>query len=194
VKLTSTAGVGEKTWTQPIEPSNGIHHLSGEFGGEYKYSVIGGVTEQTWHGTIALDGDLSTGIFELVSGSITVEASGADASQLSGCQQEAKFTEDLLGAGLFITTSGGGGVPEAPPYEYFLNAITPSHALTIRRVACDQTSKEENLEGTEYPITPRYELFVEGQVSADGIDFSGTVDNSGSGTTDVQYWSLHGTE
>ena len=194
VKFTSTAGVGEKTWTQPIEPSNGIHHLSGEFGGEYKYPVTGGLTEQTWHGTIALDGDLSTGIFELVSGSITVEASGADASQLSGCQQEAEFTEDLLGAGLFVTTQEPGKVPEEPPYEYLLNAITPSHSLTIRRVACDEYSKEKGLEGTEYPITPRYELFVEGQVSADGIDFSGTVDKSAGSTTDVQYWNLHGTE
>ena len=114
VKFTSTAGVGERTWTQPIEPSNGIHHLSGEFGGEYKYHVTGGLTEQTWHGTIALDGDLSTGVFELVSGSIIREASGADASQLSGCQQEAEFTEDLLGAGLFVTTQEPGKVPEEP--------------------------------------------------------------------------------
>ena len=193
VKFTSTAGVGEKTWTQPIEPSNGIHHLTGEFGGEYKNHVTGGLTEQTWHGTIALDGSLSEG-FELTSGSITVEASGADASQLSGCQQEAKFTEDLLGAGLFVVTTGPGEVPEAPPYEYLLNAITESHALIIRRFACDKTSQEEGFEGTEYPITPRYELFVEGQVSTDGIDFSGTEDKSSGETTDVQYWNLHGTE
>ncbi len=193
VKFTSTAGVGEKTWTQPIEQSNGIHHLTGEFGGEFKYPVIAGLTEQTWHGTIALEGSLKDG-FELTSGSITVEASGADASQLSGCQQEAKFTEDLLGAGLFLVTTAPGEVPEAPPYEYLLNAITESHALIIRRVACDKTSQEEGLEGTEYPITPRYELFVEGQVSADGIDFSGTQDDSAGETTDVQYWDLHGTE
>ncbi len=193
VKFTSTAGVGEKTWTQAIEPSNGSQRLSGEFGGEYKYSVIGGLTEQTWHGTMTLEGSPRDG-FELVSGSITVEASGADASQLSGCQQEAEFTEDVLGAGLFVTTSKGGEVPVEPPYEYLLNMFTASHALIIHRVSCDQTSKEEGFEGTEYPISPHYELFVEGHVSADGIDFSGTENRSGGGTTDVQYWSLHGTE
>jgi hypothetical protein len=200
VKFSSTAGVGETTWIQQIEPSNGITHLTGEFGGEFKgpshvQGALEGRTEQTWHGSIALEGELSqdrkTGIFELTSGSITIEASGLDGSGLSGCLQEALTTEEVLGAGLVISSLEPDG---GPPYEYLINTALPSHALSIRRVGCDQYSKEMGFEGTEYPVTPHYEFFVEGQVSADGIEFSGTVDESVGEVTFVQYWNLHGTE
>src|SRR4029079_11045442 len=45
VRFTSTAGVGEKTWTQPIGPGQTINHLTGTFGGTF---VSAGGTIHTW--------------------------------------------------------------------------------------------------------------------------------------------------
>jgi hypothetical protein len=194
VKFTSTAGVGEGTWTQPIESSGEIHHLSGEFGGEYKGvpKPPYGRTEQVWNGTISLAGNLKEG-FELVSGSITVEVSGLDGTNLTLCQQEGTGTIDLLGAGLNLTTAGGGAVPEEPPYNYLLIDVTPSDPVVVHRFACHEKEQEEGYEGSEGQVVPNTFFFVE-DVSSDGIDFSGTEDESTGGYTYVVHWSLHGSE
>jgi len=187
-RVTSTAGVGEKTWTQPIEESTG--RIVGTFSGEYKGAPsVEGRTEQTWSGTVEFN-RLATieGVdyYTLVSGVITITASGLDGSGLSGCQQHgSNSNKKLPGGGMEVTPTNGGA-----PYGYSINVSMPFEPLNITRINCNKASQEEGFEGTEYPLTPLYKFSPSGQESSDGITYAGTVDE-GSGFVYVQRWNLH---
>jgi hypothetical protein len=187
-RVTSTAGVGERTWTQPIEESTG--RIVGTFSGEYKGAPsVEGRTEQTWSGTVEFN-RLATieGVdhYTLVSGVITITASGLDGSGVSGCQQHgSNSNKKLPGGGMEITPTNGGA-----PYGYSISVSMPFEPLNITRVDCNKASQEEGFEGTEYPLTPLYKFSPSGQESADGITFAGTVDE-GIGFVYVQRWNLH---
>jgi hypothetical protein len=187
-RVTSTAGVGEKTWMQQIEESTG--RIVGTFSGEYKGAPsVEGRTEQTWSGTVEFN-RLATieGVdhYTLVSGVITITASGLDGSGVSGCQQHgSNSNKKLPGGGMEITPTNGGA-----PYGYSISVSMPFEPLNITRVDCNKASQEEGFEGTEYPLTPLYKFSPSGQESADGITFAGTVDE-GIGFVYVQRWNLH---
>jgi hypothetical protein len=192
-KVTSTAGVGEKTWTQPIVPP-GRNHIVGTFSGEMKGATsVEGRTEQTWSGTVEFN-RLATieGVdyYTLVSGVITITASGLDGSGLSGCQQHgSNSNKKLPGGGMEVTPTNGGA-----PYGYSISVSMPFEPLNITRIDCNKASQEEGFEGTEYPLTPLYKFSPSGQESSDGITFAGTVDEGSGEFVYVQRWNLHGTE
>jgi hypothetical protein len=82
VKFTSTAGVGEKTWTQPIE--GGIQHISGTFSGHWEGpSYEGGPNYHYQYTGIASFDRRPTGtypaVFDLVSGTISESYTGVTA-------------------------------------------------------------------------------------------------------------------
>jgi hypothetical protein len=82
VKFTSTAGVGEKTWTQPIE--GGIQHISGTFSGHEEGPSYEGGPNYHYQFTGAASFDRRpTGsypaLFDLVSGTISESYTGVTA-------------------------------------------------------------------------------------------------------------------
>lgn len=195
VKVTSTAGVGQKTWTQPIAPP-GRNHIVGTFNGEFKGPPsVEGRTVQIWSGTVEFNrfGTIEgADYYTLLSGEVTITASGLDGSGISGCQQQgSNSNRKLPGGSMEITPLGKEG---GAPYEYTISVSMPFEALNITRINCNKASKEEELEGTEYPLTPLYTFSPSGQESTDGLTFSGTVDESPFESVYVQHWNLHGTE
>jgi hypothetical protein len=195
VKVTSTAGVGQKTWTQPIAPP-GRNQIVGSFNGEFKGpQSVEGRTEQTWSGTVEFNrfGTIEgSEYYTLISGEVSITASGLDGSGISGCQQHgSNSNRKLPGGSMEVTPIGKEG---GAPYEYSISVSMPFEALNITRINCNKASQEEGYEGTEYPLTPLYRFAPSGQKSSDGITFTGTVDESPFESVDLQRWNLHGTE
>ena len=194
-KVTSTAGVGQKTWTQPISPA-GRNHIVGTFDGEFKGPPsVEGRTVQIWSGTVEFNrlGTIEgADYYTLIAGEVTITASGLDGSGISGCQQQgSNSNRKLPGGSLEITPLGEGG---GAPYEYTIAVDMPFEAIDITRVDCNEASQKEGFENTHYPLTPAYRLDPSGQTSSDGIDFTGTKDEGFGEFVYVQHWNLHGTE
>ena len=176
LRAVSRAGVAEKQWWQPTEDS-AINKIAGTFNG-------------TWSGagsTMAFAGDVTfvraspavlggaSGVFNLASGGYDLTVSGLDGSGSTGCQ--------MTGTGRIALPANGGaisvdGTPPAfgAPYTYGWDALPSPTAQMIRatRVNCPDGAQE--LEGTTFDIG----LFspiraLPGQVSADGVTYTGTV-------------------
>ena len=63
-------------------------------------------------------------------------------------------------------------------------------AYTVERSACGAKSTELN--GTTKEVTPHWRLFFGEQKSPDGLDSSGSIDESFGETMKKQHWSFHG--
>jgi hypothetical protein len=194
VKFTSTAGVGEKSWTQPTEP--GINHISGTF--TEREDEGGSIFE--WEGkadfersTEAFMGG-SDGQYKMTSGTFTVTASGSAywlSPALSSCTQSGSGSFPLSPAdsGFFVLPR----LAEADPYLYVFT-IQPSpeaeQKYTINVTCPDPKENPPSGEwSASFTITP-----LDLQKSADGIDFLGSETVEEPTSTITREWSFHGTE
>jgi hypothetical protein len=194
VKFTSTAGVGEKSWTQPTEP--GINHLSGTF--TYKEDEGGSIF--TWTAKVAFDRSTeafmggSDGQYTMTPASFTVTASGNGgffSPALSGCSQSGTGTFPLSPAdsGFFILPRAA----ESDPYLYVFTIQPSGEAEMTYPIAITCPNPEDSTETGWYAGFTASPLEL--QKSADGIDFSGseTVEEPFSPTKTLE-WSFQGTE
>lgn len=191
VKFTSTAGVGEGSWTQPTEQGV-INNISGTFTQWVNNS--GSVLE--WTGGAAFERATPAflggpnGSFQVKPGTYTVVASGngmflgAPMCSMSG---SAQFPLSSQGS-IFVS----GAPPEmTAPYEYSFSLSSegvPMMPITLS--GCPPEAKE--LEKTyEWPVA----FSLEGNgISDDGITFAGSETESGGGITRESSWSFTGTE
>lgn len=194
VKFTSTAGVGEKSWTQPTEP--GINHISGTF--TLREDENGSIFE--WTANVEFDRSAeafmggSDGQYSLAPANYTVTASGNGyffSPALSSCSMSGsgQFALSPADSGFFVLPR----LAETDPYKYVFT-IQPDnsdpHNYPIA-ITCpnpeDSTSTEWNSTFTSTPLDLKD--------SADGIDFSGseTIEEPFTPTKTLE-WSFHGTE
>ncbi|HEY1285085.1 MAG TPA: hypothetical protein VGF04_03285 [Solirubrobacterales bacterium] len=192
VKFTSTAGVGEKTWTQPTEP--GINHLSGSF--IQREEEGGSIFE--WAGkanfnrsTEAYMGG-SDGQYEMAPGTFTVTASGSGfffSPALSSCTQSGsgQFALSPPDSGFFVLPR----LTEADPYLYVFTIQTSGAELTYPiSITCPNPEDSTSTSWfANFTISP-----LDLQKSADGIDFSGSETVEEGELTITREWSFHGTE
>ena len=186
IKFSSTAGVGEKTWTQPTEPPMRINHLTGTFGGEVR---LGDQSIQSWNGNVTLDHLTgataeapANGVYVVSSGNVMIQALGRDQTG-TGCEQSGSLSGLKLRGGFAEVTAIG---PEGkPPYTYSITLSMPSAQLKITRSNCPEGAEE--FEGTEAEIGALYGLNVSGQESVDGQTYFGTFSYFG-----TQNWNLSG--
>jgi hypothetical protein len=192
VKFTSTAGVGEKSWTQPTEP--GINHLSGTF----TQTEEGYGSTFVWTGKAEFDRKTeafmggSDGEYALAGGATyTVTASGsAGWWGLPSCSQSGSGSFPLSPA-----DSGFGVLPrlaETDPYPYVFTIQPAAEAkqnYTINITCPDPKENSSSEWPASFTATP-----LNIQNSADGIDFSGSETDEGPTSTKILEWSFHGTE
>jgi hypothetical protein len=196
-RVTSTAGVGEKTWTQQIESSAG--QIEGSFGGEFSAETSLEVPSvQKWTGVAKFhllvpgQGGAPNGLYTLDSGNIAIDISGIESSSVTGCHQSGSAQGPISGGSMTVTGTGPGN---GPPYEYAVGLTMPFMPVHATRVApCPKAAQEEGWEGTTFDAVPAWKMEVSGQESGDGVTFTGTEDESFGGLTYVQNWNLHGTE
>jgi hypothetical protein len=193
VKFTSTAGVGEKSWTQPTEP--GINHISGTF--TQREDESGSIFE--WTGKVEFDRSTeafmggSDGQYKLAPANYTVTASGnagyfspaLSSCSMSGSGQFALSPED---SGFFVLPR----IAETDPYPYTFT-IQPAAGAELTypiAITCpnpeDSTSTEWFGSFTASPLNL--------QNSADGIDYTGSEMVEEPTYTKTLEWSFHGTE
>jgi hypothetical protein len=152
VKFTSTAGVGEKTWTQPI--GGGIQHISGTFSGHWEGpSYTGGPNYHfDFSGKASFDrrpGGTYPARFDLVSGSISEHFSGEtdpESEDRPGCQVNghADRTFPPSEENYFELTGSGSGHSD-PPFAYTIWLIEVTGEGEVTYSEC----KYEFDEGTE---------------------------------------------
>jgi hypothetical protein len=192
VKFTSTAGVGEKSWTQPTEP--GINHLSGTF--TQTEDVEGSIFE--WTGEAEFDRSTeafmggSDGQYEMAPATYTVTASGNAgffAPPLSSCSMSGSASFPLSPADSIF-----GVLPrlaETDPYPYVFTIQPAPGELTFPiSITCPNPEESTSTEWfAEFTISP-----LNIQNSADGIDFTGSETIEEPTYTKTVEWSFHGTE
>jgi hypothetical protein len=197
VRVTSTAGVGQKTWTEPIEAS-GIE-IEGSFGGELSAETPLEVPSvQKWTGVVSLhllvpgEGGGRNGTYAVTSGNVSGDLSGIESSGITGCHQSGSAQGPIPGGTMTVT---GTGPENGPPYEYEIDLSMPFVPVHALRVApCPKAAQEEGYEGTEFETGINWELHVSGQMSGDGVTFTGTKDESFGSVSIDQHWNLHPTE
>jgi hypothetical protein len=165
VRVTSTAGVGKKEWTQDL---GDVNHIGGTFGG----SVDDGYGLLQFSGNLTFDrndpGDMGgpNGTYLLSSGNITVDASGGGPY---GCQQS--------GHQGFIVPFGqitvlGNGADFGAPYGYSWFATDPFDTM-MNVVLSSCPSGQESHEGEVAQINAAVPIGDNGgAVSSDGISFA----------------------
>lgn len=190
-RFTSTAGVGENTWTQPTEQKS-ISKIAGTF--DQTTDFMGSILK--WSGNAVFErvgppvAGGANGTFKLSSGLYTVTASGngnflgAPVCSMSGSDQFAVSTMNFF--------SATGTPPElVEPYEYsFGLGSIDVPVMDVTLFACPPEAA--GLEGT-HPLPVALSLTGLG-TSADGIDFSGSSSESGGGVSLEGSWSFKGTE
>lgn len=165
VRVTSTAGVGKKEWTQDL---GDVNHIGGTFGGK----VDDGYGLLQFSGNLTFDrfdpGDLGgpNGTFLLSSGDITVDASGGGPY---GCQQS--------GHQGFVVPFGqisvlGTGANLGAPYGYSWFATDPFDTM-MNVVLSSCPPGQESHEGQVVQINAAVPIGDNGgAVSSDGISFA----------------------
>ena len=195
VKFTSTAGVGEGSWTQPTEtePTN---HLVGSFSGEISIASLNGPSVQSWSGTATLVRNIPdflggpNGTYQLESGGVTYHVSGQEGLGVTGCQWSGTHVVQLPVGMSSGSASVLGTLPEMiEPYGYSIQINTPPlEEFTYTRHDCPEGAKDE-WEGKEETIPFLVSLNVEGE-SPDGVAFSGSQEESFGGYTARKSWNF----
>jgi hypothetical protein len=200
VKFTSTAGVGEKTWTQPTE-QDPIRKISGNFSGETVIPTSAGPSVYSWSGGATLERTTPdvlggpNGAYSLIAGSITYHVSGIE-GLASACHWSGTAVIGLP------HPSGGGGaasvfgtLPElTEPYEYGIQVTTPpppAAEIEFTRSNCPEGADE--LEGTTDKISYLVAFNTGQQISADGIHYAGSTEENQGGATMKQSWVFEAT-
>jgi hypothetical protein len=197
VRVTSTAGAGEKSWTQQIESSGS--QITGGFGGEVSTeTALEEPSVQKWTGVVEFnrlilgEGGGPTGTYTAISGNVSGDLSGVESSGITGCHQSGSAQGPIPGGTMTVT---GTGPEHGPPYEYEINLSMPFVPVHATRVApCPKAAQDEGYEGTEFETGINWELQVSGQSSGDGVTFAGSEDDGFGGVSIEQHWNLHGTE
>jgi hypothetical protein len=176
VKFTSTAGVGEKTWTQPI--GGGIQHISGTFSGHWEGpSYTGGPNyHYDFSGKASFDrrpSDTYPARFDLVSGSISENFSGEtdpESEDRPACQVNGHADRTLPPSEEnYFELAGSGSSHSDPPFAYTVWLIEVTGEGEFTYSEC----KYEFDEGTESGTGLFYgEVFL--GYSEDEFTFAGT--------------------
>ena len=200
VKFTSTAGVGENTWTQQTEQES-INHLSGNFSGEISISTSAGPSVHSWSGGATLDRTTPdviggpNGAYSLSAGSVTYHLSGIE-GLISACHWSGTAVIGLPhpGGGSGSATVFGTPPEFMAPYEYSIQVITPpppAAEIEFTRSNCPEGADE--LEDTKEKIPFLVEFDTGLQQSEDGIHFAGSTEKKEGGVTLKQSWVFEGT-
>lgn len=199
-KFTSTAGVGEDTWTQPTEKGPTINKIAGTF--SYRSEAFGSVLE--WAGNVAFDRFTpaifggASGFFKFKEGQLTVTASGTGAQLLSAplCSQRGS-TQMAFSAGTEIAVLGS-GAEQTEPYQYSFSLSSnnsPPPVITIELFNCDPVAEEQ--EGF-YDIPLFFEMPPNGSAglyeSPDGTAYAGSESQTFENGSITETWSFTGTE
>jgi hypothetical protein len=192
VKFTSTAGVGEKSWTQPTEP--GINHISGTF--TLREEEGGSIFE--WTGKVEFNRSTeafmggSDGQYEMAPATFTVTASGSAeffSPALSSCTQSGsgEFPLSPPDSGFFVLPRAA----ESDPYLYVFTIQAPNSELTYPITITCPNPAESTSTGwyADFTASP-----LNLQNSVDGLDFSGSETVEEGTQTKTLEWSFHGTE
>ncbi|MET0768842.1 MAG: hypothetical protein ABW081_02960 [Solirubrobacteraceae bacterium] len=190
LKSVSKAGVAQATWTQPTR-ADGITRISGTFDGTWR--TPDGKSTMTFLGDVAYEragpatGSGAAGVFMLKSGGYNLTLSGLDVSTTSGCRMTGSgHIPFLVGQTSLIVDDGG------PPYTYSWDAITaqppaPAGSILGRRTNCPPGS--EGFNNTTFQINLFSPLRATGQISADGVAYTGTTADA----VMTIHWSFTGT-
>lgn len=199
VKVTSTAGVGQKSWTQPTE-AVAVNHIEGTFGGELSGATsIGVPSVQRWSGVATFDritppdGGPASGIYLLSSGNVSIDLSGVEQSGLTGCLQSGSAQAPLTSASVIVT---GTGPEKEAPYSYEISVSMPFLAIQGTRHTCPEAAQKEGWEGTQFEIGPVWKLDVKDEESGDGLAYVGSKEESFGSPPFVssfeENWTFHG--
>ena len=192
-KFTSTAGVGEKSWTQPTE-SDSIDEISGIF--TSRFEVGGSVLEWAGNATFLRYSPAifspPEGVFKLANGLYTFTMSGkatypgiTDQCSMKGGGQFALNKESS-----FDVFSSG--FNEEPPYSYGFSIGSEGFGselpmIEIEIFNCSEPAKE--LEGDRFPYPATMSLFTaEPHTSEDGLVYAETVTVEQSGVKQTDTW------
>lgn len=196
-KFTSTAGVGEDTWTQPTEKGT-INKIAGTF--SYRREALGSVYH--WAGNVtferfgpAIFGGAS-GVFKFKEGQLTVTASGSGAEFFSAplCSQRGS-TQMAFSEGTEITVFGA-GEEQTEPYQYSFSLSShndPPATITVELFNCAEPAKAQ--EGVQPPVPLFFDMFSRGfQGSPDGLTYNGSRTETFPNLSITETWSFTGTE
>jgi hypothetical protein len=202
VRVTSTAGVGQKTWTEPIDSSG--FKVEGTFDGEVSAETAVEVPSvEKWSGAVKFTGSLPgqggggpSGIYSVESGNVSIDISGIESSGITACHQSGSAQGPLDGGSMTVT---GTGPESGSPYDYEIQLAMPFMPVKATRVApCPKAAQEEGYEGTKFDAVPYWRLQVSGKESADGRTFVGSAEETFGippfVTTFKEFWTLHATE
>lgn len=195
VKFTSTAGVGEKSWTQPTETS-AIERIDGTFSqltdnGGSVFTAAGNATFQRWTPAIL---SAPEGSFKMVSGLYTFTASGKSVGTPL-CSQKGSGQFAVQKDSEFSVFSQA--FNEEPPYQYNFDVSSDNSSglptITVQYYGCSGSATE--LEGDTYEYPAAMSVYTtEPQLSADGITFADTEVQSGPNYEVATAWNFVGSE
>jgi hypothetical protein len=199
VKFTSTAGVGEGTWTQPVEEVPTINFISGTFS-RYEnafgsiYQASGSIKFERF--TPAIFGGAS-GEYKFKEGQATMTASGSGAWPIGapGCSLSGS-TQVALGETSSVAVFGS-GEDQTAPYEYYVSMGSdtgpPLPMFNVTTHGCDED--DEEFENDVFELPAVFALFSTGaEKSEDGIDYSGSKTFEEPNLTIIETWSFTGSE
>jgi hypothetical protein len=191
VKFTSTAGVGEKTWTQPTE-SDSIDEITGTFSqrtenGGSVFEAAGNATFLRWTPAIFSPPE---GGFKMSNGLYTFTASGSSiATPL--CSQRGSGQFAVQKDSEFSVFSQG--FDEMPPYEYSFGVSSDNSSglpmIELETYGCAPPAEE--LEGDANPYPAAMSVFTtEPHLSPDGIVYADTVVQEGTNFKVTTTWNF----
>jgi hypothetical protein len=196
VKFTSTAGVGERSWSQPIE-TEAINEISGTFSSRIEnggsiFDASGNARYLRFTPAIFSPPE---GSFKLSEGLYTYTVSGkatavaTDQCSMRGSGQYAVHKESQFT--VFAQQFDG-----KPPYSYNFEVSSENQPLpmvTIELYGCSESAEELEGDTFEYPATMSV-IYKDPQVSPDGIVYAGSFEETGTNNRFSNSWNFLGHE
>jgi hypothetical protein len=195
VKFTSTAGVGEKSWTQPTD-QEAIEQIAGTFSqrtenGGSVFEAAGNATFLRWTPAIF---SAPEGGYKLVNGLYTFTASGKSVGTPL-CSQEGSGQFAVHKESEFFVFSQASN--EEPPYEYNFSVSSDNSSglpmITVTYTGCSGSASDLEGETYEYPAAMSV-YTTEPAVSADGIVYAGSTVQEGPNYKVTTNWNFLGSE
>ena len=194
VKFTSTAGVGEGSWTQPTEESEALNQISGTFSqrtenGGSVFEAAGNATFLRFTPAIFSPPE---GSYKLANGLYTFTASGkATALATDQCSMKGSGQFAVQKESSFDVFSQG--FKEEPPYEYNFGVSSDNSSglpmITIQFYACSASASELEGDTYEYPAAMSVST-TEPEVSPDGLAYAGSTAQEGPNYKVTTNWNF----